>query len=110
MQGWERERERRRGARLLVEGVGGKRVWNAGTEAAGEMVREPGGDAPPRGERHGWAGAWRRARGRRRGAGCDEDGAGERRPEASASPTSMGSVTGRLAFGLSQDWLGRSRH
>lgn len=53
-----RERERRRGARLLVEGVGGKRVWDAGVDAAGEMVREPGGDAPPRGERHGWAGAF----------------------------------------------------
>jgi hypothetical protein len=54
---WERERERWRGSRrLLVEGVGGTRVWNAGMEASREMVREPGGDAPPRGERHGWLG------------------------------------------------------
>jgi len=55
--------ERRRGARLLVVGVGGKRVRDAGMDAAGEVVREPGGDAPPCGERHGWAGAWRRAEG-----------------------------------------------
>jgi hypothetical protein len=31
-------------------------VWNAGMEASREMVREPGGDAPPRDERHGWLG------------------------------------------------------
>lgn len=61
-QGLERgegERERRRRARLLVAGVGGERVGDAGMDAAGEVVGESGGDVPPRGERHGCARAYR---------------------------------------------------
>jgi hypothetical protein len=35
-------------------------VGDAGMDAAGEVLGESGGDAPPRGERHGWAGAGQR--------------------------------------------------
>lgn len=59
MERWKRDRERLRRARLLVGGVGGEGVGDAGMDAAGEVVGESGGDVPPRGERHGWAGAWR---------------------------------------------------
>jgi hypothetical protein len=50
-------------------------VGYGGVEAAAEVVGEAGGDAPPRGERHGvlWGG-WRRAEGMD-GRGRDDGGA-----------------------------------